>query len=276
MNRILVVIFFSTFFLINSRNTFSENSPDFIPPDFNQAAFFQNNSLYDKKSNLSQTTPIPQIVQMKFQELSKAEFNSINKFIEKNPTWANDIIAHSKKYFFATKIQLPTSFGGKELYALRITFVKFPKWFFIFYDPQQDTCSSNPSFLETWNLEKVDFDDLLGDGKKEIVFETYFPDGSVQTTVTRYYSCGPDLSSNEVFAFVNQMESGQCSKQMKITKKNKGIVTLSIKEHCNNPEGPPDWDVNNIINFNVKDFKPVEAEKNLLQYFDRHQNSSIK
>jgi hypothetical protein len=256
--------------LINSVFASSEKIPDFTPPDFSQAGIFHNSN-----SNNSYAPPspsVPTIVQKKFKELSMNEFKDSYEGLS-NYGWDKEFENHPEKHFFAIKIQLPNSFKNKELYFLQITqlvYFKFPKFFFIFYDPQKNVCSVNPLILNDGDLMDIKFDDLLGDGKEEIGFKTFLPDGSVHFTNTRYYSCEEDLSFKEIFAYGNSMESGQCKNQTEILNIKNGIITLSVKEHCDNPEYPTydNYDNNYVINYDVKKFEPLKAEKDLSTYFD--------
>lgn len=276
-----LIAFILNAILINGVFASSERFPDFTTPDFKEAFLFHG---MDSKTNESagpQTVLIPEVLRQKFQKQSKIEFQKLcrtphsEKFDIYNWGLIKDFANHPEKHFFIYKIQLPASFKNKELYFMRIKYEKFPKLIFIFYDPAKNICSSTPLELQSGELVNVIFEDLLGVGEDEIGLKTYLPDGSVDFTDTRYYSCEEDFSFKEIFAYENSMENFECQDYTEILDENRGIITLSIRKHCNSPAGHQyDDDENYSIDCDLKNFDPLKAEKSLLTYFDSFKKSS--
>lgn len=137
------------------------------------------------------------------------------KFVEFESLVSDSMVNHPEKltennlkdsFGPVIKIDLPGAFRKKELYVLRIKSdgVPFSEiWFLVFYDPVMNLCTSKPACIYRNLWEGYSFEDLLGDGKRELVVRTNVHNGSSWKWITRYYSCGQDLSVKEIFAFIS-------------------------------------------------------------------------
>ena len=112
------------------------------------------------------------------------------------------------------KVKLPDGFGQKELYVLKIEKEAVPhsrSWYFAVFDPEKRECSSSPAsivFNESFNYS---FEDIFGNGTKEMVAQTHVHNGTSSKEITRYYSFGKDLSIKEIYAYVNRSSNGMQS-----------------------------------------------------------------
>jgi len=238
-----------------------ETGPQFNPPDFSQADIPGKYGFNSSGVSKNSKTSIPRIVQNEISDTAKRQFESLK--INPKPyslAFSRDLANHPNEHYRVYKIQLPESFENKELYALGIGYWQFFYWYFIFYDPTKEICTHKPECLGNWGFFGLEFDDLLGDGQKEVVCDTGGYGNPQGFTVKRYISCGSDLSSKEIFAYLNQSRTGQCGKDVTIVKKDHGVLTLSEHDFCLNPQGP-NYDKTEVSTVDIKNFDPIESEK---------------
>lgn len=245
-----------------------ETWPKFNPPDFRQAYLPGKFGFFSSGTHMYTKTPIPPIVQNEILDITERQFESL-KINPKPNSFAlsRDLANHPNDHYRVYKIQLPKSFENKELYALGIGYWQFFYWYFVFYNPTKEICTHKPECLGNWGLFGLDFDDLLGDGQKEVVCDTGASGNPQGLTVKRYISCGSDLSSKEIFAYLDQMRAAQCGKDIKIIKRDHGVLTLSEHDFCLNSQGP-NYDKTEVSTVDLKNFDPIGAEESFKDGWD--------